>query len=363
METTFESSEDESRFLKLKLEEVYSNEDVSHIKELDYAMKTATDKFNDSVNKACLPHGLVKLFPDNSLQCMIESGAKGNMVNQVQMSCMLGQIELEGCRPPLTPSGRTLPSFEPYDCSPRAGGFVDGRFATGIRPQEFFFHTMAGREGLIDTAVKTSRSGYLQRCIIKHLEGVMVNYDSTVRDSDGSIIQFQYGEDGVDIGRSQFLKKDRLHLLANNLPILLDQFSKSPHFNQMDSKKCDKVVKKLKKWRKRRTDQSNQKSYMSPFTVFSSKLQRSSSDEKYEKDKLIEAYRNLDENSQNELAEYACPDPVSAQYWSSTTFGALSEKSRDEFDNFISDRTKLPRYWTEYHESNFRRAFYWKSLV
>jgi len=64
-------------------------------------------------------------------------------------------------------SGRSLPSFLPYDTSPRAGGFVAGRFMTGIRPQEFFFHCMAGREGLIDTAVKTARSGYLQRCLIK----------------------------------------------------------------------------------------------------------------------------------------------------------------------------------------------------
>lgn len=81
----------------------------------------------------------------------------------MQISCLLGQIELEGKRPPLMISGRSLPSFRPYDCSPMAGGFIVSRFMTGIQPQEFFFHCMAGREGLIDTAVKTSRSGYLQR--------------------------------------------------------------------------------------------------------------------------------------------------------------------------------------------------------
>ena len=64
----------------------------------------------------------------------------------MQISCLLGQIELEGQRPPLMLSGRFLPSFLPYDTSPRAGGFVDGRFLTGIRPQEYFFHCMAGRE-------------------------------------------------------------------------------------------------------------------------------------------------------------------------------------------------------------------------
>ena len=72
------------------------------------------------------------------------------------------------------PSGRSLPSFLPYDPNPRSGGFIADRFLTGLRPQEFFFHSMAGREGLIDTAVKTSRSGYLQRCLIKHMENLVV---------------------------------------------------------------------------------------------------------------------------------------------------------------------------------------------
>ena len=83
---------------------------------------------------------------------------------------------------PLFFPGKPLPSFKAYDKRPRAGGFIDGRFMTGIKPQEFFYHCMAGREGLIDTAVKTSRSGYLQRCLVKLLEGLVVNYDQTVRD-------------------------------------------------------------------------------------------------------------------------------------------------------------------------------------
>ena len=77
---------------------------------------------------------------------MVQSGAKGSTVNCMQISSLLGQIELEGKRPPLMCSGRFLPSFLPYDTSPRAGGFVAGRFLTGIRPQEYFFHCMAGRE-------------------------------------------------------------------------------------------------------------------------------------------------------------------------------------------------------------------------
>lgn len=116
------------------------------MKELDLKMKGKTDQVQDQINKQCIPSGLLKNFPQNNLQLMVQSGAKGSVVNCMQISCLLGQIELEGRRPPLMISGRSLPSFLPYDPSPRAGGFVDGRFLTGIRPQEYFFHCMAGRE-------------------------------------------------------------------------------------------------------------------------------------------------------------------------------------------------------------------------
>jgi DNA-directed RNA polymerase I subunit RPA1 len=77
-------------------------------------------------------------------------------------------------------SGKTLPSFPRYHPSPRAGGYISDRFLTGLRPQDYFFHCMSGREGLVDTAVKTSRSGYLQRCLVKHLEDLRVHYDYSV---------------------------------------------------------------------------------------------------------------------------------------------------------------------------------------
>lgn len=129
---------------------------------------------------------------------MVTTGAKGSTVNQSQVTCALGQQALEGRRVPRMSSGRTLPSFAPYDPSPRADGFIADRFLTGVRPQEYYFHCMAGREGLVDTAVKTSRSGYLQRCLVKHLEELKVCYDHTVRDGEGGVVQFLYGEDGID---------------------------------------------------------------------------------------------------------------------------------------------------------------------
>uniref|UniRef100_A0A6G1SD80 DNA-directed RNA polymerase subunit n=2 Tax=Aceria tosichella TaxID=561515 RepID=A0A6G1SD80_9ACAR len=206
--------------LEDKLREAHSDRDPLPMKKLDAAMKKRTDDISSSISNRCLPEGLIVRFPHNNLQMMIQSGAKGGTVNALQISCLLGQIELEGRRVPLSMSGRSLPSFKPYDTSPKAGGFVSGRFLTGIQPQEFFFHCMAGREGLIDTAVKTSRSGYLQRCLIKHLEGLTVHYDQTVRDSCGSVVQFLYGEDGLDITRCQMLKDKAFSSLIDNYKII-----------------------------------------------------------------------------------------------------------------------------------------------
>uniref|UniRef100_A0A183KN81 DNA-directed RNA polymerase n=1 Tax=Schistosoma curassoni TaxID=6186 RepID=A0A183KN81_9TREM len=136
------------------------------------------------------------------------------------MSVALGQIELEGRRVPLMLSGKTLPSFPPYDVRPRAGGMCTARFLTSLPAQELFFHSMAGRDGLVDTAVKTSRSGYLQRSAIKHLEDLSISYDGTVRDSGSNIIQFRYGDDGVDVCQAGFLQPIGLHFFADNVNLM-----------------------------------------------------------------------------------------------------------------------------------------------
>ena len=135
---------------------------------LDGHMQGALAPAHSAIVKACLPNGLATMFPKNSFALMVTTGAKGSIVNQSQVSCALGQQSLEGRRVPLMANGKALPCFEAYDQSPRAGGFITDRFLTGVRPQEYYFHCMAGREGLVDTAVKTSRSGYLQRCLVKH---------------------------------------------------------------------------------------------------------------------------------------------------------------------------------------------------
>ncbi|GLH02960.1 DNA-directed RNA polymerase I subunit RPA1, partial [Gryllus bimaculatus] len=218
---------------------------------LDHSYKQLLDPATNGVSRACVPAGLLEKFPENNLQLMVQSGAKGSTVNTLQISCLLGQIELEGRRPPLMPSGKALPSFRRFDLSPRAGGFVAGRFLTGIRPQEFFFHCMAGREGLIDTAVKTSRSGYLQRCLVKHLEGLVVGYDGTVRDSDGSLVQFAYGEDGLDILKSQFLTPKQIPVLADNYKAFYDKDDVSRLKMDKIDPEIEAASKNVRRWFRR----------------------------------------------------------------------------------------------------------------
>ncbi|XP_063236510.1 DNA-directed RNA polymerase I subunit RPA1 [Bacillus rossius redtenbacheri] len=309
---------------------------------IDRAYKTTLDTVTDKINKACLPAGLLRQFPANNLQLMIESGAKGSKVNAMQISCLLGQIELEGKRPPLMKSCKSLPSFARLDTTPRAGGFIDGRFLTGIQPQEFFFHCMAGREGLIDTAVKTSRSGYLQRCLIKHLEGVTVQYDQTVRDSDGSVIQFCYGEDGRDVLRAQFLKLQHMPFLAENCQAILE--SEKEMTKLLDDEDMEAVQKQrraIHKWMKK-NGSVLQKRLPRPFTRFSREVDPStvtnSPDKLLKKQGRVRSAHKLCKMWSSEDAETRarrqrcegrwgrCPDPVAAAVSPARTLGAVTEQ-------------------------------------
>ena len=188
-----------------RLENVLRNDD--QLNTLDQLYNASTKTITDAVAKV-LPKGLRKPFPRNQMQAMTTSGAKGSGVNANLISCNLGQQVLEGRRVPVMVSGKTLPLYRAFETHPTAGGYVMGRFLTGIKPPEYFFHAMSGREGLIDTAVKTAKSGYLQRCIIKGLEGLRTEYDTSVREtSNGSLVQFLYGEDGLEVTKQRHLKE------------------------------------------------------------------------------------------------------------------------------------------------------------
>lgn len=216
---------------------------------LDQVCNTQTAQLSSDITKACLPNGLQKQFPRNQMQAMTTSGAKGSSVNANLISCNLGQQVLEGRRVPVMVSGKTLPSFKPFETIVRAGGYISDRFLTGVKPQEYFFHAMAGREGLIDTAVKTSRSGYLQRCLIKGMEGLKSEYDNSVRDSDGSMVQFLYGEDGLDVTKQKHLTDFKF--LAENYLSLVAQLNIKEEFSKLPDKGAGEyqkaVMKKVKK--------------------------------------------------------------------------------------------------------------------
>jgi len=158
-------------------------------------------RVNNILNQASFEAGKIgrtNLNTNNRFVKMVNAGSKGSDLNISQMISCLGQQNVDGKRIPYGFENRTLPHFTKFDDSPNARGFVESSFIGGLRPEELFFHAMGGRVGLIDTAVKTSTTGYIQRRIIKGLEDLMVNYDMTIRNNKGKIIQFSYGEDGID---------------------------------------------------------------------------------------------------------------------------------------------------------------------
>jgi len=149
----------------------------------------------DEIGLICLE----ELPKHNSPLIMVQCGSKGNNANISQMISSVGQQTVGGSRIPNGFYKRTLPHFKMEDArSPVAKGFVSNSFFSGLLPPEFFFHTMGGREGLIDTAVKTAETGYMQRRLMKALEDLSIQYDMTVRSSSSQIVQFTYGDDGIE---------------------------------------------------------------------------------------------------------------------------------------------------------------------
>lgn len=154
---------------------------------------------------------------------MTRSGARGSMLNIGQMTACLGQQSVRGKRIMRGYLERALPHFKIGDPSPMARGFVYSSFREGLNPIEFFFHAMGGREGLVDTAVRTQQSGYMQRRLINALEHLHIGYDGTVRNSMGEIIQFHYGEDGVDPAKSDHGKAVNASRLVDQVRLIVEE--------------------------------------------------------------------------------------------------------------------------------------------
>jgi len=319
-DNTVPITDDEKAFIFEKLKQM--SESAEEWDKWDKFMIGTASRTTSKIIDTCLPKGQIKPFPKNNLGLMTVSGAKGSRVNFSQISCLLGQQELEGKRVPLMVTGRSLPSFLPFDPSPRAGGYVTDRFLTGVRPQEYFFHCMAGREGLIDTAVKTSRSGYLQRCIVKHLESMVVQYDHTVRDSsDGSVLQFRYGEDSIDVMKCGFM--DKFEFFADNLDALLQAY---------DFTKAQKKLKSIPKKEVRTIHKALEEE------------KRLETETKTRQRHAWEEHRIGVEHLPPHVQEKVeTPDPVMATYWPGATLGCISEKYEAALEAFISSN---PQYFS-----------------
>jgi|ETNmetMinimDraft_2_1059921.scaffolds.fasta_scaffold02407_5 DNA-directed RNA polymerase subunit A' len=141
--------------------------------------------------------------PNSPTMVMAESGARGNLLNLAQMAACVGQQAMRGQRIDKGYAGRTLSVFKENDLSPSARGFITNGFKTGLEPHEFFFAAMTGRDSLMDTALRTPKSGYLYRRLANAMQDLKVEYDSTVRDAAKRIVQFSYGEDGIDVSKSE----------------------------------------------------------------------------------------------------------------------------------------------------------------
>ena len=215
----------EKKLNEAQLGELKSQPGKNTIESFEYQ---ANEILNNAENEA---GKLVQnsLNPRNHLKNMVSSGSKGNKTNLMQIIAFAGQQNVEGKRIPFNFKNRTLPHFVKDDYRAQSKGFVEHSFIDGLNPQEFFFHAMGGREGIIDTSVKTAQTGYIQRRLIKALEDIMVNYDGTVRNSLGQITQFLYGEDGI---AGEFIEDQKFEtLLLDN-----DELEKNYKFHEKNKK-------------------------------------------------------------------------------------------------------------------------------
>lgn len=185
---------------EIETEQGKSAEEIRETKIMQLLNSVRTD-INDIVKSS--------LSPDSNISKMIKAGSKGSILNVAQMSCCVGQQSLWNRRIEFGYNNRTLSLFKKNDVSPEARGFVRSSFFKGLTPTEFFFSAITGRDSLMDTALRTPKSGYLYRRLVSALQDLKVEYDMTVRDASENIVQFMYGYDGRDVAKLH-LKNDKV---------------------------------------------------------------------------------------------------------------------------------------------------------
>ena len=158
-----------------------------------------------------------KLDPNTGTMVMANSGARGNALTTVQMHAGVGQQSLRGQRITRGFVNRTLSCFKPGDISPAARGYIKSSLREGLKPWEIFFGNITGRDGLMDTALRTPKTGYLYRRMASAMLDLIVQEDKSVRNEDGVIVQFKYGDDGIDVAKTVSGKFDVKSIVENTL--------------------------------------------------------------------------------------------------------------------------------------------------
>lgn len=216
---------------------------ASAVETLEVEITEVLNEIRKTAGDVCMK----ELHWRNSPLIMSQCGSKGSAINISQMIACVGQQSVGGRRAPNGFIDRTLPHFPSKSKTPAAKGFVANSFYTGLTATEFFFHTMGGREGLVDTAVKTADTGYMSRRLMKALEDLSIYYDQTVRSASGMVVQFIYGDDGMDPVKMEG---------ENGTPLNLDQLYKKvlatcprkPHDSLSPSNIINLVNERLSKY-------------------------------------------------------------------------------------------------------------------
>ena len=235
----------------VEVESIQESDDPEHIKEF---------RINNALNNRGQSLAINGLCDNNRLEVMIDSGAKGSRMNIIQIAGHLGQNNVNGKRVQyeIDKGHRTLPCFERGDVHPRTRGFIENSFLNGLTPSEYWFHAKAGREGIINTAVKTRDSGYTERKLVKRMEDLTVQLDHTVRNSVNNVVSFSYGD-----------SLDPTLIYDNNGPSFVDIDNLVERLNaeEPNVQDADETLQEINDAKRQREIQQQIKEYKNTITI------------------------------------------------------------------------------------------------
>ncbi|ADM11767.1 DNA-directed RNA polymerase subunit alpha [Encephalitozoon intestinalis ATCC 50506] len=216
----------------------YSKKSESSEEMLEMEISSILNRIREECGSICINELSIRNSPNTMQAC----GSKGSKINVSQMVACVGQQIVSGTRIPNGMDDRCLPHFRKGSRTPESKGFVRNSFFDGLTSPEFFFHAVSGREGLVDTAVKTAETGYMQRRLMKALEDLSVQYDGSVRNSNMEVVQFSYGEDQIDPVISEGddpVNLERVFLQAKS--VFLHQLNSGRFSHSLQPESCDVI--------------------------------------------------------------------------------------------------------------------------